>query len=142
MPKDPSTGEPRTVHVRPRLSRFTYAKKVTDAQVLAQEAQGYLDVPIPELRRRFEDAIAGLEADGTPHRGVDREFWRGTRERLVSKVAAQGDVAVATAGVAAAEVAAWADDVGLDLAEYRIPLAIMTALVVRSVWDQLSDREP
>lgn len=115
---------------------------MTDAQALAQEAQGYVDVPIPELRRRFEDAIAGLEADGTRHRGIDREFWRGARERLVSKVAAQGDVAVATAGVVAAEVAAWADDVGLDLAEYRIPLAIMTALVVRSVWDQAGDREP
>jgi hypothetical protein len=105
---------------------------------ILSEAQSYLDLSVEELYGLLDDAIDEADAAGLPHRGIaDREFWHRYVGRLKQELARQGAVASATAGLASSQAVVWAHEAGLDLTDYKIPIAIVVALAVKAFWDQL-----
>lgn len=108
-----------------------------DVAALAEAAVRYLQLPGNQLFSMLCDTAADADRRALPHRGRVKDFWQASLDRLVQKVAGQTDAASATVGVAASEVVTWAQDAGVDVAQYRVPLAILVALTVKSVWEQL-----
>lgn len=105
---------------------------------LLQEVQTYLNMPADELTRILDDSIDEADSLGLPDRGIgDKDFWRDYTRRLKGELLKQRLAASATAGFAASQAIAWAHEVGLDLNDYRIPIAIVVALAVKSFWDQM-----
>ncbi len=105
---------------------------------IVHEAEAYLDLPTEELLRMLDDAIDSADSLGLAHRGTgDKGFWRDYTRRLKQELLQQRLVASATAGFAASKAIVRAHEVGLDLNDYRIPIAITVALAVKSFWDQM-----
>ena len=94
----------------------------------------YLDMPIEDLERLFEEALDDAEFSGLPHRGTsDRSFWRQGLDRLKKEIATQEPTASATAVFAASQAVDSADAIGLDLTDYNVPIAIFVALAVKAI---------
>lgn len=106
-------------------------------------AEAYLDRSAEELEVLLEEAVDEAESKGPPHRGVgDREFWRGAAQRLRKEIAQQKLSASATAGTLAGMAIEWAHEVGLDMTDFKVPIAILVALVVKSLWEQMDGGGP
>ena len=106
------------------------------AEIL-RTAQAYLGLPAEELAKALDDSIDEADALGLPHRGLsDKQFWQRYVARLKQELLQQKVAAGATAGFAVSKAITWAHEVGLDLNDYRIPIAIAVALAVKSFWDQ------
>ena len=56
-------------------------------------------------------------------------------------MAKQNAAASATAGLAASEAVSRVSQLGLGIDEYRIPIAITVALVVKAIWEQLDEAQ-
>jgi hypothetical protein len=105
---------------------------------IVRVVQIYLNLPAEELNRILDDSIDEADSLSLPHRGIaDRSFWQDYVARIRCELLRQRLAASATAGFAASQAVAWAHEVGLDLSDYQIPIAIVVALAVKSFWDQM-----
>jgi hypothetical protein len=104
----------------------------------------YLDLPLEELERLFDEALDDAELGGLPHRGTEdeRSFWQSALDRLKKDIAKQGEAATtATLVLAASQAVDWAHSIGLDMTGYNIPIAIFVAMAVKAVWAQMNSSE-
>jgi hypothetical protein len=107
------------------------------AQILG-EVQTYLKLPTEELNRILDDSINEADSRGLPHLGIGGSgFWQDYIRRIKRELLQQRLAASATTGFATSQAIVWAHEVGLDLNDYRIPIAIVVALAVKSFWDQI-----
>jgi hypothetical protein len=115
----------------------------TETETVLATAQPYLDMSARDLERLLDEALDHVESGGgLPHRRFDdRSFWRGAVGRLKRELAKQDALATATTTTVATQAVIWAHDVGLDLADYNIPIAVVVALTVKSIWDQMSSAD-
>jgi hypothetical protein len=114
------------------------SRKAETEAVLAA-AQPYLDLSARDLERLLDEALDRVESSGLPHRAFrDRSLWRGATGRLKKELAKQDALATATATAVAAQAVTWAHDVGIDITDYNIPIAVVVALTIKSIWDQMN----
>jgi hypothetical protein len=73
-------------------------------------------------------------------RGDLKDFLRGVKQRLVVKILKNKESVSTTFGFVASQVLNWAQSAGVDLNAYRIPIAILVALVMQSVLEELESR--
>jgi hypothetical protein len=103
-------------------------------------AKIYIKSPTKDL-----EALLVTELDkvkprkGIPVRGNDKEFWLGAIRRLAQKIVDNKIAVSAILGFAVAQVVNWAETLGFSLTAYKIPIAILTAMVVQSVIEQLGE---
>jgi hypothetical protein len=119
----------------------TMPRQPTEAETseILREVQAYLNLPVEELNKSLDDSIDEADSLGLPHRGIsDKQFWQQYVTRLKQELLQQRVAASATAGLAVSKAIAMAHEVGIDLNDYRIPIAIAVALAVKSFWDQMS----
>ncbi|MGP7998906.1 MAG: hypothetical protein ACLPKI_16550 [Streptosporangiaceae bacterium] len=109
-----------------------------EIEIVVAASRPYLDLPIDDLERLFEEALDEAELSGLPHRGTsDQSSWRQALDRLKKDIAKQEPTAAATAVFAASQAVDWAHAIGLDLTDYNVPIAILVALAVKAVWAQM-----
>jgi hypothetical protein len=118
------------------------ASRNAEIERVMATSRSYLDVPLEELERLFNEALDDAELGGLPHRGIgDRSFWLSALGRLRKETAKQEAAATATLVLAASEAVDWAHSIGLDLTDYNVPIAIFVALVVKAVWAQMKSSD-
>lgn len=107
------------------------------AEHLAELSMPYRDKEPGEQEYELAVSLVRIgEITPAPDLGP-KDFWLRVRDNLAEKLIEQR-VAVETTGVAAAgQVLAWASSNSLDAAIYQLPLAILTAMVIRSVIDAM-----
>ena len=118
---------------------MTISPRNAEVELVGATSRPYLDLPVAELERLFEEALDQMEIGGLPRRGAaDWSFWRPALERLKKEIAKQEVAASATAGLAASQAVDWAHSVGLDVSTFNVPIAIFVAIAVKAVWAQMN----
>lgn len=110
------------------------------SQEIESLTQSYLKRSPGDLETLLQKELNKIKPQKeVPFRGKDKEFWLGVRRRLTQKIVDNKIAVSSIIGFAANEVIAWAVAIGLNLLAYKIPIAILTAMIVQSVLEQLGE---
>lgn len=116
---------------------------MTDSQKVAREieqiAAEYENHTEAELEELFEKEWWRVEKEVAPVRG-DPEFWKNFKIRMVDELIKNSDVVGATLGVITSHVLTELVTLGIDLSDFKIPIGILVAIIARSVWHALEEK--
>lgn len=113
--------------------------EVFSKQVETLAAQ-YKEKSLNELNELFQEEwwMATPRQDASTHR--DNKFWDAFKKRLVAEILKNRDAGSATLGFLTSQVLNEVQGYGIDLVAYKIPIAILVAIIARSVWDTLEKK--
>lgn len=111
------------------------------ASEIEQIAAKYQTRSDQELQDLFEKEWWVVEkGQVSPIRG-DNEFWKNFRIKMVTEIIKNSDVVGATLGVITSQVLTELQRLNVDLSDFKIPIAILVAIIARSVWHALEQKK-
>ena len=112
----------------------------TLASEIEQMAIQYQDRPDTELQDLFEKEWWMVERGQVSPIHGDSDFWKGFKSKMITEIIKNSDVVGATLGVITSQVLSEIQKLGVDLSDFKIPIAILVAIIARSVWHALEIR--
>jgi len=103
------------------------------ATQLVEQAKEYQGKSQGEQEYLLAMALADIQSEGTVPDLGPRDFWIRARDDLVRQILHQRVAVQGVAGVAAQQVAMWADSGDFSSVRFQIALAILTAMVTDAV---------
>jgi hypothetical protein len=109
---------------------------------IEQIAATYQNRPEQELEDLFEKEWWLVERDQvSPLRG-DSQFWKDFRSKMVTEILKNSDVVGATLGAITSQVLTELQKLQVvDLSDFKIPIAILIAIIARAVWHALEQKK-
>jgi len=107
------------------------------AKEVEEIASKYTEKKANEIEDLFLDEWWMSTPRGEQSTEKDDKFWKAFKTRLIVEILKNRDVGSVTLGFVTSQVLNGIINLGIDLTAYKIPVAILVALIARSIWDTL-----